>query len=196
MNNDGTNLRNRIQSYGCQHPTFRRHVKYKCLPTHSLLGTTANIHTTDTTCTEHIHNHVRLTTIHIINTNACPPAKLSITSRIQTQLQIRSDNELLHLTGLRRVWLMGKALDNTSASQRRNEQLTSRLPTPTRVSIASCRAPYERLRCFNWNWWRSRVLFLLSDYSVESRSADKQFSLFRCRVKVSTAELRYYKFLA
>jgi hypothetical protein len=195
MNSDGTNLWNRIQPFGCQHPTFRQHVKYKCLPTHSLLGTTANIYTAvkiNTTCTKHIQNHARLTTIHIINTNACPPAtQKRITSCIQTQLQIRPNNEL-HVTGLPRVWLMGKALDSTSASQRRNDQLTSRLPTPMCVSIATCRAPYERLKCFNWNWWRSRILFLLSDQSAESRCADKQFSLLRCRVK---AELRYYRFV-
>jgi hypothetical protein len=36
---------------------------------------------------------------------------------------------------------MGRAQHGASASQRRNEQLTSRLPTPTYVSIATVEHP-------------------------------------------------------
>jgi hypothetical protein len=67
-----------IQPHRRHRPTFRRHVKYECLGTQ--FGTA-----------RHAHNHVKLTTIHILNITACPTAANTTT--------LGANNEQ-HLTGL------------------------------------------------------------------------------------------------
>jgi hypothetical protein len=52
------------QPYVWQHPSFRRHVKYKFLATHSAQGTTANIYTTDTVWNNMHTTHTQSRTTH------------------------------------------------------------------------------------------------------------------------------------
>lgn len=146
---ESTNLLNRTHNADSKCSTFCWHVKYKCQPTHLDSETTAKGPALPTkleiTWTEHTHNlHVRLTVTHIMNTRTGYRQHKYTTTRTQTQLHIRSHNEL-RPGGLPKrayVWWAG-SWDGTSASQRENTQLT-RQPTPTYVSIASCRARCKR----------------------------------------------------